>query len=109
DIVEVHAAHGYLLHEFCSPLVNTRTDEYGGSYDNRVRLCLEVVDAVRGVWPGRLPVFVRISATDGKEGGWDIEQAEEVSRPLPAAPRVGARGPCPPQCLRAAPPGALAR
>jgi len=82
DIVEVHAAHGYLLHEFCSPLVNTRTDEYGGSYDNRVRLCLEVVDAVRGVWPGRLPVFVRISATDWKEGGWDIEQAVELSRRL---------------------------
>jgi 2,4-dienoyl-CoA reductase-like NADH-dependent reductase (Old Yellow Enzyme family) len=82
DIVELHAAHGYLLHEFYSPLVNTRTDEYGGSYDNRVRLCLEVVDAVRGVWPERLPLLVRISATDWKEGGWDLEQSVELARRL---------------------------
>jgi 2,4-dienoyl-CoA reductase-like NADH-dependent reductase (Old Yellow Enzyme family) len=82
DIVEIHAAHGYLIHEFYSPLVNTRTDAYGGSYDNRVRLCLEVVDAVRGVWPERLPVFVRISATDWKEGGWDLEQSVELARRL---------------------------
>src|SRR4051812_31189453 len=66
DIVELHAAHGYLIHEFLSPLVNTRTDVYGGSYENRVRLCLEVVDAVRAAWPERLPMFVRISATDWK-------------------------------------------
>jgi 2,4-dienoyl-CoA reductase-like NADH-dependent reductase (Old Yellow Enzyme family) len=82
DVVELHAAHGYLIHEFVSPLVNTRTDEYGGSYDNRVRLCLEVVDAVRRVWPERLPLFVRISATDWKDGGWDIEQSVEFSRRL---------------------------
>jgi 2,4-dienoyl-CoA reductase-like NADH-dependent reductase (Old Yellow Enzyme family) len=82
DVVEIHAAHGYLIHEFYSPLVNTRTDAYGGSYDNRVRLCLEVVDAVRGVWPGRLPVFVRISASDWKEGGWDLEQSVELARRL---------------------------
>jgi 2,4-dienoyl-CoA reductase-like NADH-dependent reductase (Old Yellow Enzyme family) len=82
DVAEIHAAHGYLIHEFYSPLVNTRTDEYGGSYDNRVRLCLEVVDAVRAVWPERLPVFVRISATDWKEGGWDLEQSVELARRL---------------------------
>ena len=63
DVAEVHAAHGYLIHEFMSPLVNTRTDEYGGSYDNRVRLCLEVTAAVRSVWPEDLPVFVRLSCT----------------------------------------------
>ena len=80
DVVEIHAAHGYLIHEFLSPLINTRTDEYGGSYDNRVRLCLEVVDAVRGAWPENLPVFVRISATDWKEGGWDLEQSVELAR-----------------------------
>ena len=82
DVVEVHAAHGYLLHEFMSPLVNTRTDSYGGTFDNRIRLCLEVADAVRGVWPDDLPVFVRISATDWKEGGWDIEQSIELARRL---------------------------
>ena len=80
DVVEVHTAHGYLLHEFYSPLVNTRTDEYGGSFDNRLRLCLEVVDAVRGVWPERLPLFVRISSTDWAPGGWDLEQSVELAR-----------------------------
>jgi 2,4-dienoyl-CoA reductase-like NADH-dependent reductase (Old Yellow Enzyme family) len=84
DIVELHAAHGYLIHEFLSPLVNTRTDAYGGSYDNRVRLCLEIVDAVRAAWPERLPMFVRISATDWKEGGWDLEQAVELARRMRA-------------------------
>ena len=82
DVVEIHAAHGYLIHQFLSPLVNTRTDEYGGSFDNRVRLCLEVVDAVRGVWPERLPLFVRVSCTDWKEGGWDVEQTVELARRL---------------------------
>jgi len=82
DVVEVHAAHGYLIHEFLSPLVNTRTDQYGGSFDNRVRLCLEIVDAIRGVWPDRLPVFVRVSSTDWKDGGWDIEQCVELARRL---------------------------
>jgi 2,4-dienoyl-CoA reductase-like NADH-dependent reductase (Old Yellow Enzyme family) len=80
DVVEIHAAHGYLIHEFLSPLINTRTDEYGGSFDNRARLCLEIVDAVRGVWPERLPVFVRISCTDWKDGGWDLDQAVELAR-----------------------------
>ena len=82
DVVEIHAAHGYLIHEFLSPLVNTRTDEYGGSYDNRVRLCLEIVDAVRAGWPDRLPVFVRLSSTDWKDGGWDIDQCVELARRL---------------------------
>ena len=82
DAVEVHAAHGYLIHEFLSPLVNTRTDQYGGSFANRARLCLEIVDAVRAVWPERLPVFVRISATDWAPGGWDLDQSVELSRLL---------------------------
>jgi len=82
DLVEVHAAHGYLLHEFLSPLSNTRTDRYGGSFDNRIRLCLEVVDAVRDVWPDNRPLFTRISATDWVEGGWDLEQSIELSRRL---------------------------
>jgi 2,4-dienoyl-CoA reductase-like NADH-dependent reductase (Old Yellow Enzyme family) len=82
DVVEVHAAHGYLLHEFLSPLSNTRDDAYGGSFANRIRFCLEVVDAVRAVWPERLPVFVRISATDWTDGGWDIDQSVELARHL---------------------------
>ncbi len=82
DVVEVHAAHGYLLHEFMSPLSNTRDDAFGGSFDNRIRLCLDVVDAVRAVWPERQPVFVRISATDWVDGGWDIEQSIELARRL---------------------------
>lgn len=75
DFIEVHAAHGYLLHEFLSPLSNHRTDAYGGSFENRIRLVLEVVDAVRAVWPAHLPLFVRISATDWAEGGWSIEES----------------------------------
>jgi 2,4-dienoyl-CoA reductase-like NADH-dependent reductase (Old Yellow Enzyme family) len=82
DVAEIHAAHGYLIHEFYSPLVNTRTDAYGGSYDNRVRLCLEVAEAVRGVWPPHLPLFVRISSTDWKERGWDLDQSVELARRL---------------------------
>ena len=82
DVAEIHAAHGYLIHEFLSPLSNTRSDEYGGRFDNRARLCLEVVDAVRAVWPDRLPVFVRISSTDWIDGGWDIEQSVELARRL---------------------------
>ncbi len=83
-MVEVHAAHGYLLHEFLSPLSNTRTDEYGGSFANRSRLTLETVDAVRAVWPADLPVFVRISATDWTPGGWDIDESVELARMLAA-------------------------
>jgi 2,4-dienoyl-CoA reductase-like NADH-dependent reductase (Old Yellow Enzyme family) len=84
DVVEVHAAHGYLLHEFMSPLSNSRDDAYGGSFDSRIRLCLEVVDAVRGVWPERLPVWVRLSATDWVDGGWDVEDSIELARRLKA-------------------------
>lgn len=84
DVVEVHAAHGYLIHEFLSPLSNTRADEYGGSFENRIRLCLEVVEAVRKVWPDDLPVLVRISATDWTEGGWDLNQSVELARRLNA-------------------------
>jgi 2,4-dienoyl-CoA reductase-like NADH-dependent reductase (Old Yellow Enzyme family) len=81
-VIEVHAAHGYLLHQFLSPLSNQRTDRYGGSFDNRSRLLHEVIIAVRKRWPERLPLFVRISATDWAEGGWDIEQSVELSRNL---------------------------
>lgn len=82
DVVEIHAAHGYLLHEFLSPLSNHRTDEYGGSFANRTRLLLEVVDEVRAVWPQRLPLLVRISATDWTEGGWTLEESVELARLL---------------------------
>ncbi|NAW52105.1 oxidoreductase [Elizabethkingia argentiflava] len=75
-VIEIHAAHGYLLHEFLSPLSNKRSDEYGGSFENRIRLLLEVVEGVNQAIEGRLPLFVRISATDWvKEGGWDLEQS----------------------------------
>jgi 2,4-dienoyl-CoA reductase-like NADH-dependent reductase (Old Yellow Enzyme family) len=79
DVIEIHMAHGYLLHEFLSPLSNQRQDEYGGSFDNRVRLPLRVVQAVREIWPEHLPVFVRISATDWVEGGWDLEQSVKLA------------------------------
>ena len=82
DVIELHAAHGYLLHEFFSPLSNTRTDEYGGSFDNRIRFLLEVVDAVQTVWPSHKALMVRISATDWTEGSWDIEQSVELARLL---------------------------
>src|SRR5262249_10592611 len=74
QVIEVHAAHGYLLHEFLSPLSNRRTDQYGGSLENRMRLTLRVGERVRALVPAELPVFVRISATDWVEGGWDVEQ-----------------------------------
>ena len=82
QVVELHGAHGYLLHEFLSPLSNKRTDRYGGSFENRVRFTLETVDAVRQVWPEALPLLMRLSATDWTEGGWDIEQSVELSRIL---------------------------
>lgn len=82
EIIEIHSAHGYLLHQFLSPLSNTREDEYGGSFENRIRLLLRVTRSVREIWPARLPLFVRISATDWKEGGWDLEQSIELSRRL---------------------------
>ncbi len=82
DAVEVHAAHGYLLHQFLSPLSNRRTDNYGGSFENRSRPLREVVTAVRAEWPQHLPVFVRLSATDWVEGGWDIDETVELCRVL---------------------------
>lgn len=81
-IVEIHAAHGYLLHEFLSPLSNRRQDGYGGSLENRARLLLEVLDAVRAVWPASLPLFVRISATDWVSGGWDLAQSVALAHLL---------------------------
>lgn len=82
DIVEIHAAHGYLMHEFLSPLSNLRTDEYGGSFENRIRFLTETVDAVKTVWPGNQPLFVRLSCSDWTEGGWDIDQTVELCRVL---------------------------
>lgn len=80
DIIEIHAAHGYLIHEFLSPFSNRRTDEYGGAFENRTRMAREVVSAVRGAWPETQPLFMRISATDWKEGGWDPEQSVQLAR-----------------------------
>jgi 2,4-dienoyl-CoA reductase-like NADH-dependent reductase (Old Yellow Enzyme family) len=82
DVIEIHAAHGYLVHEFLSPFSNHRRDEYGGTFENRTRLAREVVKSVRAVWPEGLPLFVRISATDWEEGGWDVNQSVELARRL---------------------------
>ena len=84
QFVEIHAAHGYLLHQFYSPLCNDRKDDYGGSFENRIRLLLRVTQAVRETLPQTLPLLVRISATDWKEGGWDLEQSIELCRRLKA-------------------------
>jgi 2,4-dienoyl-CoA reductase-like NADH-dependent reductase (Old Yellow Enzyme family) len=84
EVIEIHAAHGYLLHQFLSPLSNVRTDEYGGAFENRIRAAKQVVRAVREVWPQRLPLFVRVSATDWKEGGWDLAQTIELAKQLKA-------------------------
>jgi 2,4-dienoyl-CoA reductase-like NADH-dependent reductase (Old Yellow Enzyme family) len=81
-VIEIHAAHGYLIHEFLSPLSNRREDEYGGSLENRTRLCREVVAAVRAAWPKELPLFIRISATDWVEGGWTLEEAVKLAGEL---------------------------
>lgn len=82
QVAEIHMAHGYLLHEFLSPVANRRNDQYGGSLENRMRLPLQVATAVRGVWPEELPLFVRISAVDWLSGGWDLPQSIELSRCL---------------------------
>ncbi|HMD07246.1 MAG TPA: NADH:flavin oxidoreductase/NADH oxidase [Candidatus Acidoferrum sp.] len=82
EVIEIHAAHGYLLHQFLSPLSNARTDEYGGKFENRIRLTMQVARTVRAVWPQRLPLFVRVSAADWKEGGWDLAQTIELARQL---------------------------
>jgi 2,4-dienoyl-CoA reductase-like NADH-dependent reductase (Old Yellow Enzyme family) len=79
-IIELHAAHGYLLHEFLSPLTNKRLDKYGGSFENRTRIVRELVEAVRSVWPERLPLFMRVSATDWVEGGWTPEETVELAK-----------------------------
>lgn len=81
-VIELHFAHGYLLHEFLSPLSNHRGDEYGGGLENRMRLAREVASAVRAAWPEELPVIARISATDWVEGGWDVDQSVELARAL---------------------------
>ncbi len=82
EVVEIHGAHGYLLHQFLSPLSNRRDDEYGGSLENRMRLALRVSAAVREAWPAHLPLFFRVSATDWQEGGWDLDQTVELARRL---------------------------
>jgi 2,4-dienoyl-CoA reductase-like NADH-dependent reductase (Old Yellow Enzyme family) len=83
-VIEIHAAHGYLMHEFLSPFSNRRSDEYGGAFENRTRLLRETVAAVRKALPDRCPLFVRVSATDWTEGGWDIEQTAALARELKA-------------------------
>lgn len=82
QVIELHGAHGYLLHQFLSPLTNIRTDEYGGSFENRIRFTLEIVAAVQSEWPSDLPLFVRISATDWAEGGWNPEESVKLSKIL---------------------------
>lgn len=80
DVLEIHAAHGYLLHEFMSPLSNERTDGYGGSFEHRIRLALEVAEAVRANWPAEKPLFLRLSATDWTPGGWDVADSVRLAR-----------------------------
>jgi 2,4-dienoyl-CoA reductase-like NADH-dependent reductase (Old Yellow Enzyme family) len=82
DVVEIHAAHGYLIHEFLSPLSNQRTDNYGGTFENRIRLLLQIVENVRYVWPEDKPLFVRISASDWADGGWTIDESVALSKIL---------------------------
>ena len=81
-VIEIHAAHGYLLHQFLSPISNRRTDDYGGSFENRIRLLLETIRTVQEVWPKENPLFVRISATDWAEGGWNLDESIELSSKL---------------------------
>ncbi len=83
--LELHSAHGYLSHEFLSPLSNQRTDKYGGGFENRSRFLLETTRAVRAVWPDKLPLTVRISSTDWVEGGWDVEQSIQLAKQLKTA------------------------
>ena len=84
SVVELHFAHGYLVHQFLSPLSNMRRDRYGGSFENRTRLAREIARAVRSAWPDGLPLFTRLSTTDWTEGGWDVEQSVELARGLKA-------------------------
>ncbi len=82
QVIEIHAAHGYLINEFLSPLTNHRQDAYGGSLENRARFLLEIVAAIRSVWPAELPLFVRISASDWADGGWTIDDSVQLARLL---------------------------
>jgi 2,4-dienoyl-CoA reductase-like NADH-dependent reductase (Old Yellow Enzyme family) len=82
QVIEIHAAHGYLIHEFLSPLANRRGDAYGGPFENRSRFLLEIAEAIRGVWPGSLPLFVRISASDWVDGGWALDDSVKLARRL---------------------------
>jgi 2,4-dienoyl-CoA reductase-like NADH-dependent reductase (Old Yellow Enzyme family) len=84
EVIEIHGAHGYLIHQFLSPLSNTRTDEYGGSLENRARLLREIIAAVRENWPAPMPLWVRLSATDWAQGGWDIGECVQLARLLRA-------------------------
>jgi 2,4-dienoyl-CoA reductase-like NADH-dependent reductase (Old Yellow Enzyme family) len=79
QVIEIHAAHGYLIHQFLSPLSNRRTDEYGGDFHNRIRFVLEVMEAIRRVWPRNLPFFLRVSATDWVEGGWTVDESVNLA------------------------------
>jgi 2,4-dienoyl-CoA reductase-like NADH-dependent reductase (Old Yellow Enzyme family) len=88
DIIELHAAHGYLIHEFLSPLSNRRTDRYGGSFENRIRFLLEAIDAVRSEWPDDMPLFVRLSSVDWLEGGCDLEGTVRLAQMLKAGGKV---------------------
>ena len=81
DAIELHAAHGYLLHQFLSPLANVRTDQYGGSLENRMRFVIEMYEAVRKVWPESKPIGLRVSATDWVDGGWTPEEVAEIALP----------------------------
>jgi len=79
-VLEIHGAHGYLIHQFLSPLSNKRTDEYGGNFENRIRLLVEITEAILEVWPSDYPLFVRLSATDWADRGWDLEQTVQLSK-----------------------------
>ena len=83
-LIDIHAAHGYLIHQFLSPISNHRNDSYGGSFENRIRLLLEIVEEIRKVWPSNLPLFVRLSATDWADGGWNIEESVKLASILKA-------------------------
>jgi 2,4-dienoyl-CoA reductase-like NADH-dependent reductase (Old Yellow Enzyme family) len=88
DIIELHGAHGYLISSFLSPITNRRTDRYGGSFENRIRFLLEVIDAARSEWPQGKPLFVRISCTDWMEGGWDLEASVKLAQVLKTGGKV---------------------
>jgi len=88
DAIELHGAHGYLISSFLSPVANRRTDRYGGSFENRIRFLLEVIDAVRAEWPEDKPLFVRISCTDWMEGGWDLESSVKLAQVLKSGGKV---------------------